>query len=507
MNLTIPPHVQSLLLWVLPCLSAVFFILALPPIGISFFALVALVPLLFFASYVATPLQSGIGWGIFAAVYVGYITYSVILGFHWIAEAQLFISFVYGAGSLAALCIVALVAFVGFAAVYVGEWLVNRVGCTRIQAVTLLAGFVALAADYTLYTYMGGFNFGALFFAGQHVTYLRDFIDLGHPIMISLAVVLSNVALFTVAMFILQKVTLRSLLTVVVPVTAYLIIPVFIADTPVTMAAPQSTVTMAIIQDAARAEDEAFGVVEEGRFTFPELEAHLASITDTSVEYIIYPFAPWNGVMGTLSDNARFDRTVVTIDEELFGTWLREHVPEGVVFMTWFTTLEQGKFYNQIVLYRDGERIGTYNKRHLFPFFDYTPAWALALGIVSLPYDGTPGADVQEPLVVDGVRFGGLVCSEIGDDTATRLSVAQSNVLLSIGSESMFTHQVPGEYNALRAQQSAEKFNVPVVRANKFGPSVVYDGNGQLIARMEYEETGVMITQVPLVEPVVLLGE
>ncbi len=482
----------------LPVIASVLLILSLPPVGVSVFALVGLVPMFIFSYLVRTPRSAGVGWGLFALVYVSYITYSTIVGFQWMEEATLFVGLinVFGVG-------VTLGATVLFGALGAGTKKMETLLLQRFPkihpfvAVSLFAMLSALTVDYVLYTAFSGFNYGALFFAGQHMSQLSVYIDLGHPVMISLAVVLLNLFVFATMLFLSGRLSSMLYTGALLCVSAYGVLPFFVHDVPRYEEGSRAAVEMAIIQDAERSEEAAFGVVEAGTFVFPELEAHLASLKGEQVDYIIYPFAPWNGVMGSYSDNSRFDRRVIAIDDATFGAWLATHVSPGVTFVTWFTTYEDGGFYNQIVFYRDGARVGTYNKRHLFPFFDYTPAWALRLGIVSLPFDGTPGAEDQVPVALDGVQIGALVCSEIGDDASTALSAAGSDILFSIGSESMFTHQIPGEYNALRAQLSAEVHNIPVVRANKFGPSVVYDGNGKLIGAMGFAETGILRVSVP----------
>lgn len=482
-----------------PVLSASLLILALPPIGVSALALVGLVPMFIFSYYAETPQRAAQGWGLFAFTYVSYITYSTMAGFHWINEASLFIGLVKAFGVGVTIGATLIFAAIGFLTKLAGDGIMSLL--PRLHRYVIVSAFfsvvVTLSIDYSLYTLFSGFNYGALFFAGQHTLSLLAFIDLGHPIMISLAVVLVNLSMFATLMFLTRRLSLFLYIGTLFLVLAYMLVPRFVHDVPGYVTGPAGEIEIAIIQDSERSEASAFGHVEDGTFVFPELEAHLDALQDAPVDFIIYPFAPWNGVMGEYADNSRFDRTVIAIDEGTFGAWVAAHVPPHVTFVTWFTTYDKGNFYNQIVFYRDGVRVGTYNKRHLFPFFDYTPVWALKRGIVSLPFDGTPGDVDQEPISFGDVHIGSLVCSEVGDDVSTAMSAVGSNVLFSIGSESMFTHQIPGEYNALRAQLSAETYNMPVVRANKFGPSVVYDGNGALLGRLEYGETGILRVAVP----------
>ncbi len=438
------------------------------------------------------------GWGLFALTYVSYITYSTMAGFHWINEASLFIGLVKAFGISVTIGAALIFSLLGFATKIVGDRVMDLVPTLhRYLIVSVFSVGITLAIDYALYTLFSGFNYGALFFAGQHVPSLLTLIDLGHPIMISLAVVLINLSVFATLLFLTRRLPLFLYIGTLFLVLVYMLLPRVVHDVPRYVTGPAGEIEIAIIQDSERSETLAFGHVENGTFVFPGLEAHLDALRNVPVDFIIYPFAPWNGVMGEYVDNSRFDRTVVAIDEATFGAWVTAHVPPHVTFVTWFTTYDDGNFYNQIVFYRDGVRIGTYNKRHLFPFFDYTPAWALERGIVSLPFDGTPGDIDQEPIPFGDLRIGSLVCSEVGDDASTALSAAGSNVLFSIGSESMFTHQIPGEYNALRAQLSAETYNMPVVRANKFGPSVIYGGDGMLLGRLEYGETGILRVTVP----------
>lgn len=480
-------------LWGLPVLSAIFLIFAVPPISMWGLVFIGLVPIFLFTYFIKSNTQLCLGWLLFSGIHAGFITHSTLSDFHWLAETSLFSFFVKLGGFSIVLMVVGL--FVLYARVL---GVVKNRATESFIIVLLSISFVGYGVlELFFYWLYSGFNYGALFFAAQNAPYFIRLVDIGGPAFISFGVLLVNIFIWVSILRVLRLVPVRTYTVYVFLMVAMIVLLCILKDDVQKTSAPTQTISIAIVQETGRDPDLTFGYVTEGEFSFPALEKHLEDIMGKDVDFIIYPFAPWSGVMSARIDNSRFDREVITMDENIFSEWLKKYVPPDVVFVTWYTTYREGKYYNQIGYYQNGELLSEYSKENLFPFFDYTPKWALDAGIVSLPYDGTPGVD-NAPFIKNDVSIGSLICSEISNEKAIRNSVTGNDVLFSLGSETMFSNQIPGEYNALRAQLSAERYDIPVVRANKFGPSVVFDGNGKVLGRLEYEETGILYVDVDL---------
>ncbi|MFT5849939.1 MAG: apolipoprotein N-acyltransferase [Patiriisocius sp.] len=477
--------------WGFPIASAIALIFAVPPIGFWGLVFVGLIPMFLFSFFSDSHIKTALAWGLFSAIHAAYLTYSTLSEFNWIEEAVLFTMMVKSAG--VAIAIGVAIFFGGV--MYAFSWMRRRVA-VQYSFMVLVLGFASYALiEMFFFWLLHGFNYGALFFAAQNATYFFSLIHLGSPLFISVAVIAVNLLLWGTLLYathLIPKKTYTILTTILLCVLA---VPLCI-NAPDTAVAEKS-ISVAIIQEPERDESLTFGSTQDGMFSFPLLEAHLADASQSNPDFIVYPFAPWSGIISDEIDNTRFDREVITMDYEIFTQWLRVHVPSEIIFVAWYTTYRDGSYYNMIGYFRDGELLSEYAKEHLFPFFDYTPDWALDKGIVSLPFDGTPGVNNQ-PFVYNGVAINGLVCSEIADDHAVAQGSATGDVIFSLGSEMMFATQIPGEYNALRAQQGAKKYVVPVIRANKFGPSVVYDQNGKLLGKLDFQQTGILYVDISI---------
>lgn len=472
--------------WVLPCLSACLLILALPPITWSWLVLVALVPLYVFTARAERVAEVVLGYVAFGFIFSGYITYVVLAGFTWLEAARLFVWLVYGFG-VAVVVIATAVSMVWGYMLYRG-W--QRYPKSLVRLLTFTS-FVLTEALLSVVLF--NFNYGELASLAAAFPLLLALSAWGSTLLASAWIVFGNALLGE--LLIAQK---RSVQVPVFLVSAGML-AVLVWYEPPSLPAVGETVSVAIIQDATRDEREAFGVMRDGQFTFPLLEGYVAEIAaqDTPAEFIIYPFNPWSGVLGARADNQRFDREVIAVDTEAFTAWLRAYVPAESIFVTWYTVYEAGAFYNEIGYWQNGERIAYHRKQKLFPFFDYTPAWAQQYGIYSTPIDGAVG-DSSVPTIVSGVPFGNLVCSEILDDAQVARIAAKSAVMMSIGSEAMFTHEIPSAYNYYQAQIHAVRQQQPLIRANRFGPSAVFAADGSVLATMPYGTSGVLYAAVPV---------
>lgn len=477
--------------WWLPVVAALLTIVAFPPFGATPTLFVALVPLYSFLATVQTRRAAAVGGGTYALIFSGYLTAAVMGGFSWIEGATLFTTFAHLFATLLVVGTTAIAA--GWGAMVV--WLTNRY---RGAGVRMVAFSTFVLIEAVLSAVLHGFNYGALGYAGVAFPGASLLAPYGGSFGIALVLILVNVL---VAEALCVRGTYRRLAALL-----------FATLGVVGMSAPPaawvggahhagSTTTVALIQDAARDPEYAFGRMEAGAFTHPALEAHLAAIAarDTVPAFIIYPFNPWSGVLGSAADNYRFDRTVIAVEARAFSDWLRTHVPAESVFVTWYTVYEDGNFYNEIGYWQNGERIALSRKQSLFPFFDYTPAWAERLGIVSTPIDGTAASPAAAP-TVSGVTFGGIICSELFDASLVASRAVGNDVLLSIGSEAMFTHEIPSVYALRQALLASYTSGVPVIRANRFGPSAVITPDGGVIELLPYGTTGVLYATVPLRE-------
>ena len=465
----------------LSTLAAALLILTVPPVDLAAVVCIALVPL-YIAILRAPTGSSVIVHGvIFGGVFSGYVTYVVLAGFHWFADAALFVWFMYGVGVM----IVLVSTGISVAWLYV-VWRVfqrYRSAWVRIGMFTTYA-----LVDTALVAALYGFHYGSLQYAVPALDSLVWAIGYVPVVVVIIGLVGVNACL--------AEVMLRARAALVLASVA--LVGVLVAG-PFTPRIPMGTtaMTVAIIQDDERTEADIFGRVVDGEYTFPRLAAQVSEAAAAEPDVIVYPFNPWTGVMQEAGETVAFDRDVVAVTDEQFTSWVAQTVPDGVVFVTWYTVYRSGQFFNEIGYWYQGEQIGAYQKQALFPFFDYTPAWAQQIGLFSTPFDGSAG-DGRVVTGPEGVRFGSLICSEVGSAPVVADMATRSDIVFAIGSEAMFSHEFPARYNYMVAHMHARTHAVPVVRATKLGPSGIFLPSGAVVAMRSYGDTGIVVGDIPI---------
>ena len=257
-----------------------------------------------------------------------------------------------------------------------------------------------------------------------------------------------------------------------------------------------SSIRIAIIQDAER-EESIFGEFKNEIFYFERLEEILKETSINNPDVIVYPFAPFDGVLSIdKNPGVVFNKNILVGDKESFGQWLKGKIQPEVVFITWNSVFRDGEFYNEYNFWKNGELINYYQKRGLFAFMDYTPQWSQKVGIFSTPFDVSPGEDNQT-INLNGIVTGNLLCSEVSkQELARKDSLSGVDIFFAIGSEAMFKDSVAGQINIISAQFRAIENNHPIVRANKFGPSAIIDNHGKELGRLEFNEKGILVKDI-----------
>ncbi|MCX6788041.1 MAG: hypothetical protein NT108_02685 [Candidatus Kaiserbacteria bacterium] len=473
--------------YALPILSALALVLTLPPFNFWPIILAALVPLYLFIYREKDMYRIFTGVLFFGLIFSGYLSYITLFSFTWIPEAHLF-------SSLVKISAIPFVIFISIAtALAICLLKTEKEGLTPLERVILFGIFAAI--EWAVGKVFIGFNYGSLAYAATHIPALRFMASIGGTLLVTFMVVFGNAAFAEALRFLFQKKNRnRSFL---IPLGVFsTIVGLSVAYQYVSTTATTSSISIAIIQDTTRTENEAFGKVVNGSFQFPLLEKRVKEASAQHPDIIIYPFSPWIGALGDTLDNSRFTKDVIGMDVAVFSAWLAAHVPPETTLVTWDTHFTDGTYWNEINYWRNGALVGSYRKIKLFPFMDYTPQWAQRFGIYSLPYDGTAGTSTS-PFGVGKVMIGSLVCSEVSRPDSAQENGKTADVLFAIGSEAMFTNSFPNEFNLLNAQLRATESGRMVIRANKFGPSAVIDTYGNIISELPYNQSGILFAKIP----------
>lgn len=469
-------------LYILPILGALLTMFTLPPYNWPWFAFGGLTLLGLSIRLAASAKEAALYGTLFAFFFSGYVTYNVLSGFHWFAGAEIFVWFMFAIG----VCIVIIASILSAIASYL-FFLYKSAASINIFIVAVIFTSVDVLINFLL----SNFNYGSLQYV---VALLPGSVWLSHYLPVQILVFL--VFLANVAMVAFLTTKKKYFLIIPIVVIGFFVTDVALVLSP---AVPVGqTVRVALIQSQERDTNIVFGKTVDGVFTAPHLAGLIEKAALQHPDVIVYPFNPWVGAMIEDGVVANFDRDIIAVRESVFTDWVATHVPKDVVFVTWYTAYRGGAFYNEIGYWQNGVSLGVYQKQKLFPFFDYTPAWAQSISLYSTPFDGSSGLYPATPVVYDGMNFGNIICSEITSNTAVKQSMLGADVLFSIGSEAMFTNELPAAFNFLKARSHASTYRTPVVRATKLGPSGVFDEYGHILGRLPYGADGVLVVDIPL---------
>ncbi|MEK7514503.1 MAG: nitrilase-related carbon-nitrogen hydrolase, partial [Patescibacteria group bacterium] len=377
---------------------------------------------------------------------------------------------------------------------------------------TLVSGLFSII-EWVLGTLLVGFNYSSLSYAAVHFSPIRAAASIGGALLVAFIVVFGNVALGEVLLFLEQLKSSKNTKDTVTQKKKFWWLPSFI---PIILwvvmllvfslpnilfknnsDAVKSSISIAVIQDQDRDIESVFGEVIDGAFHSIRLESRIQEAGMLNPDIIIYPFSPWSGVISDTMDNTSFNKEVIAVDFKTFGAWLKANVAPETTFVLWGTALREGQYVNEIEFWKNGELVGAYQKRKIFPFLDYTPMWAQSMGIYSTPFDATAGTSTR-PVEINGVTIGSLVCSEVMDPLIAWENARNADIVFAVGSEAVFTNPLAGEFNLINAQLRATETRRPIIRANKLGPSAIIDSNGVIIEKMDYGESGILFGKIEM---------
>ncbi len=471
--------------YLLPVASAVLYVLSLPPYTFFYLSFVAWVPL-FFAFLWSDSKKEAFFVGVsFALVLFGIQLVSLVSGFRWLPDLWLFAMVAKGFMYLLWVGVTVLTGIFSVA-VY---WMLRR--CSSGPCLVVVAFLSYLIYALTLKV----FFFNIPFFS---LTYAVIELDAFSAVYARWGFEVTAFSVFVINMllFFLCRKKYKSALVGFTVLLLFFGLTVWLAGGEVSESSDQS-IQIAIIQDASRDRESLYGRVQDGKFSYPKLEEYVSQIVQqaSGTDMIIYPLAPWDGILLPDESSNRYFPGDVSV--AVFQDWVRRYIPPGIVFVTWHVTAENGRFYNDIGYWYPDGRYQRYRKEKLFPFLDYTPQWMLDRGIVSLPYDASAGND-NTPFLYNGGRIGGLVCSEVMDTQIAKKQATENDILLAIGSESFVIDKTVSQYNYLNTKMRALETGKTIVRANKFGPSAVIDGNGKVRAYVPYGKEEILYSSISL---------
>lgn len=479
---------------VLPIVSALLLPLSFYPFDLWYVGFFALVPLFYFVN-VSWYSARQVFWGGFftGAVFSIILSSFTLIQFHWLPETYLFVWLVRS-----------LFIPIAFAAGMVGGCgaLLFRTIRAKHPSLDIVTGVaVWVAIEWILATAFAGYDFGLMGYAAHAIPALLRFASIGGVFLVSALVIFVNIIIMQLLLYphyrtvypgFRRSAVIRSVAFACVVVGLGGLVA-HLGNSAYLDAAPQgvATTTVAIIQNQQRANDS-FGYFDRLTFSYPTLERLIDDAQIGDPDFVIYPFSPYGGII-TADGIAPppLYRAVTVGTSQDFAAWARTHMRPDTTLVTWGSVMRDATPYNEVDFWNADDIGAAYQKRVPFPFMDYTPRWADAIGLYSIPFDLAPGP-LDQVVFARGIAIGNLLCSELSNSALARADARKTDLLFAVGSEAMFGDDIAGNFHMIVAQLRAAENNRPLVRADRLGPSAVVDASGKVIARMDYGEQGVL---------------
>ncbi len=224
-----------------------------------------------------------------------------------------------------------------------------------------------------------------------------------------------------------------------------------------------------------------------------EMENYVYKAVGMKTEYIIYPDNP---VQYILTDNSISANKYISATFNDVSTKLSKIIPQNTNFIYWADTIRKNEgdnIFDEFVFYKNGTTTNYYQKRNLHPFYDLSSNYFRNTGVINVPYEYSASKENKIVYVGDGERFGNLSCSELNYSFLARGdSLMGANIILSLGNSSVFEQGVLGSLNVVLAQYRAIETNLPFIRSDMWGPSVLINKNGIINSELKNSKTGIL---------------
>lgn len=170
----------------------------------------------------------------------------------------------------------------------------------------------------------------------------------------------------------------------------------------------------------------------------------------------------------------------------------------GIPYMEVDEARREFRIYNSILAL--GEGGGIYHKQRLVPFGEYIPLEAWLRG--TMPFFDMPmtsfteGGALQEPLTVQKMRLGPMICYEIAYPDLVRHLAADSDVLATISNDGWFGRSIGPHQHFQMVRMRARETGREVIRATNNGISAIIDAKGNVRERAPQFQRLVLRAQV-----------
>ena len=179
-------------------------------------------------------------------------------------------------------------------------------------------------------------------------------------------------------------------------------------------------------------------------------------------------------------------------------------LPEGKMLLTGAPDRVEGKtgtrYFNTVQAYdSSGESLTGYAKHHLVPFGEYVPfkGWLPVERLTEGLGDFTPGPGPRT-LALPGLPLVAVaICYEIIFPGHVVDGLFRPDWIFNATNDAWFGTSIGPEQHLSAARMRAVEEGLPVIRAANTGISAVINANGDLVARLDTGDTGVIDADLP----------
>ncbi|HVV15218.1 MAG TPA: nitrilase-related carbon-nitrogen hydrolase [Candidatus Paceibacterota bacterium] len=234
-----------------------------------------------------------------------------------------------------------------------------------------------------------------------------------------------------------------------------------------------------------------FANVYQDRLTFPALAAALREAGAQGNELVVYPAAVANEVAYEGAPPADGYGELRFFPRRALDDWMRENAPASSTVVTWDLAYRGGEYFQTYHFWHSGTLAAAYDKRNLFAFTEYAPAYAsFGFGPTPAPLSAGTGSGVVE--LESGVVAASLQCSEIHLAGLARRDAKGAGFFLNMGFEWILPEDAGEAYSLTAARYRAAENNIPAVRASIEGPSALIDARGAVVKSLGFRQQGLL---------------
>ena len=179
-------------------------------------------------------------------------------------------------------------------------------------------------------------------------------------------------------------------------------------------------------------------------------------------------------------------------------------LPDGRILLTGVPDRVEGdggtRYFNTVQAYDgSGEILTGYAKHHLVPFGEYVPlrGWLPIERLTEGLGDFTPGPGPRTLAIPGAPLVAVAICYEIIFPGQVVDDLFRPDWIFNATNDAWFGTSIGPEQHLASARMRAVEEGLPVVRAANTGISAIIDAKGEIIARLETGQTGVIDASLP----------